>query len=61
MFHCSFMERLSSPPSSSMLILGVEGSVIFEELVLRVRFKPMIFFFVVSLRFGFRKRRDKEK
>ena len=41
MIHCSSMEGFSSPPSSSLLILGVKGSVIFEELDLRVRLIPM--------------------
>ena len=41
MIHCSSMEGFSSPPSNSLLILGVKGSVIFEELDLRVRLIPM--------------------
>ena len=41
MIHCSSMEGFSSPPSNSLLILGVKGSVIFEELDLRVRLTPM--------------------
>ena len=41
MIHCSSMEGFSSPPSSNLLILGVKGSVIFEELDLRVRLTPI--------------------
>ena len=41
MIHCSFMEGFSSPPSTGLPILGVKGFVIFEEVDLRVRLKPM--------------------
>ena len=41
MIHRSSMEGFSSPPSNSLLILGVKGSVIFEELDLRVCLTPM--------------------
>ena len=44
MIHYSSMEGFSSPPSNGLLILGVKGSVIFEELDLRVRLTPMRFF-----------------
>ena len=40
MIHYSSMEGLSSPLSNGLLILGVEGSVIFEELDLRVHLTP---------------------
>ena len=44
MIHYSSMEGLSSPLSNGLLILGVEGSVIFEELDLRVHLTSMRLF-----------------
>ena len=44
MIHYSSMEGLSSPLSNGLLILGVEGSVIFEELDLRVHLTRMRLF-----------------
>ena len=43
MIHCSSVEGFFSPPSSGLLILVVEGFVIFEELDLRLHLKPMVF------------------
>lgn len=46
MIHCSYVEGFSPPLSSGLFILGVEDPVIFEELVLRLRFTPMVFVLV---------------
>ena len=46
MIHCSFVEGFSSYPSSVLLILGVEGFVIFEKLDLRLHLTPMVFVLV---------------
>lgn len=36
------MEGFSSPPSNGLLILGVEGFVIFKELDLKLCLTPMV-------------------
>ena len=46
MICCSSMEGFSFPPSSGLLILGVEGSVIFKELDLRLHLTCMVFVLV---------------
>jgi len=46
MIHCSFVEGFSSHPSSGLLNSGVEGSIIFEKLDLRLRLTPMVFVLV---------------
>ena len=40
MIHCSCVEGFSFPPNNGLLVLGVEGSVPFEELGLRLRLIP---------------------
>ena len=40
------MEGFSFPPSNGLLILGVEGSVIFKELDLRLHLTCMVFVLV---------------
>ena len=59
MIHCSFVEVFFSPPSSGLLILGVEGSVIFEDLDLRLHLTPMVSCLWRILKFRFKE--DKEK
>ena len=43
MIHCSLVEGFSSPPKSGLLNLGVEGSVIFKKLDLKLHLTPMVF------------------
>ena len=49
MIYCSSMEGFSSPLNNGMFILGIEGSEIFKELDLRLRFTPMICFVLVKI------------
>ena len=42
MIHCSFVEGFSSPPSSGLLILEVEGSIIIKELDFKLCLTPMV-------------------
>ena len=62
MIHCSSMEGFFSPLNSDLLILGVEGSMIFEELDLKLGLTPMVFCACKKfLRFRLGKEEDKEK
>ena len=49
MIYCSSMEGFSSPLNNGMFILGIEGSEIFKELDLRLRFTPMVCFVLVKI------------
>ena len=55
------MEVFSSPPSSGLLILGVKGSVIFEELDLRLHLTPMVSCLWRILMFGFKEKKIRKK
>lgn len=61
MIHCSFVEVFFSPPSSGLLILGVEGSVIFEELDLRLHLTPMVSCLWRILKFRFKEKKIRKK
>ena len=55
------MEGFSFPPSSGLLILVVEGSVIFKELDLRLHLTCMVFVLVENSNFWVQREEDKEK
>ena len=55
------MEVFFSPPSNGLLILGVEGSVIFEELDLRLHLTPMVSCLWRILKFRFKEKKIRKK
>ena len=61
MIHCSFVEGFSSPPSSGLLILEVEGSIIIKELDFKLCLTPMVFMLMEDSEVWVQREKDKEK
>ena len=65
MIHCFCVEGFFFPPNNGLLVLGVEGSVPFEELGLRLHLIPHEFYAYKKkkkiMRFGFEKEEDKKR
>lgn len=57
MIHCSSVEVFFSPPNNGLLVLGVEGFVVFEELDLKLRLTPMGFVLMKNSKIWVRKGR----
>lgn len=57
MIHCSSVEVFSSPPNNGLLVLGVEGFVVFEELDLKLHLTPMGFVLMKNSKIWVRKGR----